>query len=106
MITAMSGACVAAERNAPMPTRANAHGSGAAAGNTPCTALQKSNPPHAPMKSDGVNTPPGAPEPNDAIVASHLHAKMPAITAGSVLPLRIFTITGYPLPHTSGTLIA
>ena len=45
------------------------------------------------MNSDGVNTPPGAPEPNDAIVASHLQAKTPSSTFQITGPFRICTTT-------------
>jgi len=38
MITAMTGARLAADKNAPIPTSANARGSCAATGNTLCTA--------------------------------------------------------------------
>ena len=43
------------------------------------------------MKSEGVNTPPGAPDPNDAIVASHLQAKIPITNIHGVVPFTIFT---------------
>ena len=93
MITAITGAWLAAERNAPMPTSANAPGFAAPAGQIACTPVPKRKPALAPMNSDGVNTPPGAPEPNDAAVASHLHAKITASAAHATWPLRISTTT-------------
>ena len=93
MMTAMTGARLAADRNAPMPTNAKARGSWAAAGQTACTAVPNIYPALAPMNSDGVNTPPGAPDPNDAIVASHLHAAIPSNIFQSKPPLRICTTT-------------
>ena len=93
MMTAMTGARLAADKNAPMPTNAKARGSWAAAGQTACTAVPNKYPALAPMNSEGVNTPPGAPDPNDAIVASHLHASSPGMSIHATWPERISTTT-------------
>ena len=71
----MIGACVAAARNAPMPTSANALGLTEKWPSRWFVPVPNRNPKLAPMKSVGVNTPPTAPEPKVEVVARYFENK-------------------------------
>src|SRR5690625_7181409 len=69
---AISGALVAAPKNAPIPTKVYITGLTSRPGTNICTTLANNAPKAAPTNKAGVNTPPIAPEPTVLTVAKTL----------------------------------
>ena len=70
-----------------------------------CNPHPNSAPTAQPMNSVGVKTPPTAPEPTVADVASTFAASTASSHSPTSSPLRIVPTTLYPLPQTCGTTI-
>ncbi len=102
MMMAMTGAPVAAARNAPIPTKPNVPGCSPQSGSSAWQASPNKNPIAAPVNKVGVKTPPTAPEPKVAPVANNLHTNTIASACHVDGWLMISNTKLLPLPVTSG----